>query len=305
MGITDRQAADIRKDDAVSKAYQTFNRHKQANRTSPAMGFRSGLREAVKELRAQLLEIYAEVEGAGEPPLRDEFVTVIGDRVTAFIQSCLAGVRGENAGAAAREAHNLIASINMGISKAFDLAVHVRKKRAPSLGTEPPPAPPARKKQDKFEILDSPTQYDGDFGPSVGALGVAVIYFDLDDFKALNTRFTEPVIDKTLLPELQRLIAALVEDRGYAYAEGGDEFVVMLPNTNAALAEAFASVLLERIRSTAFAIRGEAVRVTASAGIALSTNGDDAQACREAASVAKRDAKQQGKDRYVVSSLRT
>jgi diguanylate cyclase (GGDEF)-like protein len=299
MGITDRQAADIRKDDAVSKAYQTFNRHKQANRASPAMGFRNGLREAVKELRTQLIEIYAEVDGAGEPPLRDELVKVIGDRVTAFIQSCLAGVRGENAGAAAREAHNLIASINMGISKAFDLAVHVRKKQAPSSA----PAPPARMKQDKFEILDSPKQYDADFGPSVGALGVAVIYFDLDDFKALNTRFTEPVIDKTLLPELQRLIAGLVEDRGYAYAEGGDEFIVMLPNTNTTLAEAFASVLLDRIRSTIFKIGDEAVSVTASAGIAASTKGDDSQACREAASAAKRDAKQQGKDRYVVSTL--
>lgn len=31
----------------------------------------------------------------------------------------------------------------------------------------------------------------------------SVIYFDLDDFKKLNPRFTEPVIDRTLLPELQ------------------------------------------------------------------------------------------------------
>jgi len=172
-------------------------------------------------------------------------------------------------------------------------------------GAAPLPLPVTRKKQDKFEILDSPKQYEPDFAASIGILGVSVVYFDLDDFKALNTRFTEPVIDKTLLPDLQRMIAALVDDHGYAYAEGGDEFIILLPNTNTLLAEAFASMLLECIRSTAFSVAHESVKVTASAGIASSLNIADGQACREAASAAKRDAKQQGKDRHVVSSLRT
>lgn len=304
MGITEREAADIRKEGAVSKAYKTFNQHKMEHRTSPGMGFRKGLHEAVKDLRSELIAIYAELEAAGEPPLRDELVNVIADRVTAFIKSCLAGVRGENAGAAAREAHNLIASISIGVGKAFDLAVYEHRKSRGGV-VPPPPAAVTRKKQDKFEILDSPKQYDPDFAQSIGILGVSVIYFDLDDFKALNTRFTEPVIDKTLLPDLQRMIAALVDDHGYAYAEGGDEFIIMLPNTNTVLAEAFASILLESIRSTVFTVGEAEVKVTASAGIASSMNPDDRQACREAASSAKRDAKQQGKDRYVVSALRT
>jgi hypothetical protein len=97
------------------------------------------------------------------------------------------------------------------------------------------------------------------------------------------------------------LIAALVLDRGYAYAEGGDEFIVILPNTNAVLAEALTAELLERIRSTTFEVDREPVRVTASAGIAVSTIAEDAQRCREAASAAKRDAKGKGKDRYVLA----
>jgi diguanylate cyclase (GGDEF)-like protein len=215
-------------------------------------------------------------------------------------------VHGTNVGAAARVAHNLASGVSIGTATEFDLAVYTHKKRA---GTSArmeaaTAAPPPRRKQDKFEILDSPRQYDEDFASSAGLLGVAVIYFDLDDFKSLNTRFTEPVIDKTLLPELQELIAALVEDRGYAYAEGGDEFIVMLPNTNTAIAEAFAAVLLERIRTTVFKVGDADVKVTASAGIAVSARSEDAQACREAASAAKRDAKQQGKDRWVSSALR-
>jgi diguanylate cyclase (GGDEF)-like protein len=305
MALTDRQAADLRKEDVAGKAYQTLNRHKQSNRHQPALGFRNGLHEAVRELNNELISIYAELDGAGESPLRDDLVKVIGDRISAFIQSCVAGVRGDNAGHAAREGARLISSYGMGGGRDFDLAVHERLKRQPAAASTPAPVAPARRKQDKFEILDSPRQYDVDFNPSVGLLGVSVIYFDLDDFKQLNTRFTEPVIDKTLLPELQRVIAALVVDRGYAYAEGGDEFIIMLPNTNTALAEVFASVLLEQIRSTTFSVDSEAVKITATAGVASSMNADDAQACRDAASVAKREAKQQGKDRYVVSALRT
>lgn len=303
MALTDRQAADLRKEDAVSKAYQTVARHKQADRASPATAFRNGLIAAVDELRKDLIVVYAELGGAGEEPLRSELARTIGDRVTAFIRSSVAGVRGQNSPAAAREGVRLISSSTMGIARDLDLAVHEQRKRAGVVSALP--TAPVRRKQDKFEILDSPKHYEADFPRSIGMLGVAVIYFDLDDFKALNTRFTETVIDRTMLPELQRLIAGLVQDRGYAYAEGGDEFIIMLPNTNSALAEGFASLLLERIRSTSFIVGTDSVNVTASAGIASSLHDQDVQACRDAASHAKRDAKQQGKDRYVVSAMRT
>jgi PleD family two-component response regulator len=79
----------------------------------------------------------------------------------------------------------------------------------------------------------------------------------------------------------------------------------MLPNTNTALAEAFATVLLERIRSRTFMVETDTVNVTASAGIASSMNAEDAQVCREEASAAKREAKEQGKNRYVISMRRT
>jgi diguanylate cyclase (GGDEF)-like protein len=303
MGLTDRQAADLRKEDAVSKASQTLTRHTHSNRQQSGLGFHNGLTEAVRELRKDLVEVYAELDGAGEEPLRAELVKVIGDRLSAFIQSSVAGVRGFHALAAAREGEQLKAVSTMGIGRDLDLAVHARTKRKAPSAAPAPPAAPARLKQDKFGILDSPKQYDLDFKPSVGLLGVSVIYFDLDDFKKLNTSFTEPVIDRTLLPKLQRLIAALVVHRGYAYAEGGDEFIIMLPNTNTALAEAFATVLLERIRSTTFMVEADTVNVTASAGIASSMNADDAQVCREGASAAKREAKQQGKDRCVISTM--
>jgi diguanylate cyclase (GGDEF)-like protein len=306
MALSDREAAELRKEDAVAKAYQTLAQHKGSSRHQPAMGFRNGLIEAVGQLRRDLIDLYSELDGAGEEPLRSELAAMISDRLSAFIQSCVAGVHGTNSAGAARTGARLISSSTVGVDRDMDLAVRARLKQHRQVPTPSTPTMmPVRKKQDKFEILDSPRQYESDFAPSVGLLGVSIIYFDLDDFKRLNNRFTEPVIDKTLLPELQNMIAALIDQRGYAYAEGGDEFIVMLPNTNTALAEAFASSLLERVRATMFVIGEERVKVTASAGIASSMNPDDAQACRESASAAKRDAKQGGKDRYVVSPLRT
>jgi diguanylate cyclase (GGDEF)-like protein len=165
-------------------------------------------------------------------------------------------------------------------------------------------APPAQRlKQDKFGILDSVKLYASDFDESVGAHGIAVIYFDLDNFKSLNTRFTETVIDRELLPKLQRMIDALVVGHGFAYAEGGDEFVIMLPNTGIKIATAFAEELLDRIRSLEFTINGEVVSVTASAGLATAATVGAAQTCREAANVAKRTAKEEGKDRLVVAGV--
>lgn len=64
---------------------------------------RNGLHEAVRELQTELIAIYAELDGAGEAPLRGELVKLITDRSIAFNKSCLAGVHGVNVRVAARE----------------------------------------------------------------------------------------------------------------------------------------------------------------------------------------------------------
>ena len=298
MTLTDREAADRYASQAVADAHSTLSRFLRESRGQEALGFRKGLIEASKALADRLVEVYAEV-GASDPGQRDDVVAVISQRVVSFIKSSVASQRGSNAANAARTGTQLSASYNAGvIGNRFDLAVYEKLKAA---GANVSAAP--RPKQDKFGILDSPRLYEDDFKKSVGVLGVSVIFFDLDDFKSLNTRFTEPVIDRTVLPELQKLIASLVVGRGFAYAEGGDEFVITLPNTDISLAEAFASVLLDRIRAAEFSVDGEDVAVTASAGIAASADPEQHQAVREAASRAKGEAKSQGKDRYAVSPM--
>lgn len=165
---------------------------------------------------------------------------------------------------------------------------------------EPCRGPTQRLKQDKFQILDSPRLVLDDINLSNGILGVAVLYADVDHFKALNTKYTERMIDQTVLPELQKLIAASVEHRGYAYAEGGDEIIIVLPNTSIAIAAAFAEELRYRVATHSFMVDGQDVRITLSVGLTSETS--DLARLPGWANLAKAQAKERGRNRTVTTS---
>lgn len=164
---------------------------------------------------------------------------------------------------------------------------------------EPCSGPVQRAKHEKFAILDSPRLLREDLENSGGTFGASVLYLDIDHFKALNTKHTERIIDQTVLPAFQTLVAAAVERHGFAYAEGGDEVVIMLPNTSTALAAAFAEELRQRIEGHAFALEGTDVHITVSIGLASST-GHPMQ-LTEWANLAKAEAKQRGRNRTVAT----
>ncbi len=127
--------------------------------------------------------------------------------------------------------------------------------------------------EQKFGILLSPAQAPKDFIEWETQLGsdghsISVLFIDIDDFKSLNTNYSETKIDETVLPEAMKLVKSLVSLRGEAYRQGGDEFIVMLPNQD--ISEA--NVLAEKIRSTfeehAFNIDDKHEKLTVSIGIA-------------------------------------
>jgi diguanylate cyclase (GGDEF)-like protein len=152
-----------------------------------------------------------------------------------------------------------------------------------------------RAKDQKFSILDAPSLLRTDYELPCGLLGRALIYLDIDDFKAQNNRFTERVVDRTLLPEFQRLVLEAMEMFGYAYAEGGDEIVLHLPNASVEIGIALAHAVREVIAEHTFDVDGTNVRLTASFGVA---GGRDDSGDRLAgfANKAKRHAKACGKN---------
>src|SRR5438552_17843150 len=88
---------------------------------------------------------------------------------------------------------------------------------------------------DKFRILLSPAS----FLPALRRcrieswlrdIDVAVAFTDIDDFKALNTRYTESVVDTDLLPKIMRTIQARVYSHPWAHRSARDEHLFLPPN---------------------------------------------------------------------------
>ncbi len=166
-----------------------------------------------------------------------------------------------------------------------------------------------RELEQKFRILYSPAQMQRDFdrwvseAAEVAGYSVGVIFLDIDGFKQLNTTFTEAVVDRTLLPDLQRLVAGLCLHRGAAYRYGGEELLILLPNCPLDEAAAFAQKIRGQIAANTFRVQEQAVQVTVSVGVAVwPLHGDTLAMIIERANREERIAKEQGKNRVSVAT---
>ena len=129
---------------------------------------------------------------------------------------------------------------------------------------------------------------------------LALVLADLDDFKLVNDRFGHQTGDD-VLRALSRVFRASLRDVDLPARLGGEEFAVLLPETDALGAEGLA----ERLRAelAALELQGpgpEPLRVTASFGVAVypeAASGDDLLSFADAALYA---AKATGKNRVVL-----
>jgi diguanylate cyclase (GGDEF)-like protein/PAS domain S-box-containing protein len=129
-----------------------------------------------------------------------------------------------------------------------------------------------------------------------GSRGVAVLFLDLDDFKAVNDSLGHAAGD-TLLREVAARVCEALEPSHTVARLGGDEFAILIEEV-AGLPTALAAAdrLIAALQAP-FEIEGREVFVTASIGIALGTVADE---LLRAADVAMYRAKAAGKAQYVV-----
>lgn len=97
---------------------------------------------------------------------------------------------------------------------------------------------------------------------------MAVLFIDLDGFKQVNDNHGHDVGD-TLLVSVAKRICSVLRSEDTTARQGGDEFIVTLPNIKQiAGAELVAKKLLAAI-SEAYQIDGREICIGASIGIAL------------------------------------
>jgi diguanylate cyclase (GGDEF)-like protein len=130
---------------------------------------------------------------------------------------------------------------------------------------------------------------------------VALVVADLDDFKDVNDRFGHQAGDE-VLRAFADVLRGRIRGVDLAARLGGEEFAVLLPETDAAGAAALAENLRAAVARLAVPIGTSDVRVTASFGVAAFPQTHSADELMTSADLALYSAKRQGKDRVIVVS---
>jgi diguanylate cyclase (GGDEF)-like protein len=132
----------------------------------------------------------------------------------------------------------------------------------------------------------------------------SLVFGDLDDFKAVNDVHGHPAGDAVLCAFAELLRESVREKIDTAGRFGGEEFVLLLPGTDAAgaaqVAERVRAALAERVIVTP---GGAAIRITASFGVATAPPLANAAELISAADRALYDAKRAGKNRVGSAQL--
>ena len=126
---------------------------------------------------------------------------------------------------------------------------------------------------------------------------LTLLLLDVDHFKSVNDRFGHPYGD-TVLKELSAILTGCKRAEDIAARFGGEEFAVLLPNTDLQAAQYLAERLLDAVRNHSW----EKAPVTISIGLAMSGPATVSDDLIDAADAALYRAKRAGRDRMELQS---
>ncbi|MFD1743869.1 PleD family two-component system response regulator [Rhizobium helianthi] len=132
---------------------------------------------------------------------------------------------------------------------------------------------------------------------------LSVCITDIDRFKSVNDTYGHDVGDE-VLREFARRIRSTVRGADLACRYGGEEFVVVMPDTDASAAAAIAERLRGMIEAIPFTLPGGAqLHITASLGIATFCEGmETPEQLMKSADKALYEAKNSGRNRVVAAA---
>lgn len=130
---------------------------------------------------------------------------------------------------------------------------------------------------------------------------LSVFMADLDFFKKVNDTYGHLVGDLVLRHTAQRIRAA-VRDFDIVGRFGGEEFTIVLKNTDIGLAQVIGERIRDEIGSTPMHVKGINISITISLGGALLRHGETKEALLNRADSALYAAKQAGRNRVVFAT---
>jgi len=133
--------------------------------------------------------------------------------------------------------------------------------------------------------------------PDSGPFSLAVL--DLDDFKGINERFGHQAGDQVLM-RVAALLLGGMRGQDVVVRTGGEEFVLLMPQTDAGAAAAASERLRHAIRDEPWDHIAPGMRLTASVGVASAPDASDLEALTQLADRRLYEAKRSGRDRVVV-----
>lgn len=103
--------------------------------------------------------------------------------------------------------------------------------------------------------------------------GYSILMFDLDHFKRINDTYGHPGGDVVLM-EVAKVMREEIRSNDVAGRHGGEEFMLLMPETDPGQAHALGARIHRRIGDLSMELNGLRISVTASAGIATAATAD-------------------------------
>jgi diguanylate cyclase (GGDEF)-like protein len=127
-----------------------------------------------------------------------------------------------------------------------------------------------REYDEKFHILQAPTRFQKDLDYirrqcELRGSSIAAAFIDIDDFKKFNSEYTNERVDRDVLPRVMETMEAHLFARGFAYRQGGEEYLALLPSVS--LEEAVRILDQLRLKLSEIKYLGIPDRTTVSIGI--------------------------------------
>ncbi|QYJ81968.1 GGDEF domain-containing protein [Shewanella aegiceratis] len=131
----------------------------------------------------------------------------------------------------------------------------------------------------------------------------SLILFDLDFFKQINDKFGHSAGDAVLVKTAQQ-IGKVTRAMDIFCRLGGEEFLLVLPGTDGAVAEIIAQKLQQALRQSSLNWQGSLLPISASFGIVTTATGDTPDSLLALADKAMYRAKETGRDRCCTAERR-